>query len=249
MKHHIRAGWLFIGLAFCGSAWGQSASDTTNKAADSETTTLFVTSSPESSYVSLTGGDSTAVTPLSLSLQPGKYQLEVVKEGFEPLSHEFGLLAGQRISAQFILKSLPPPPLTVDSLELFYIPEKPLIDINDADQLGQSFKRMAEIFAIIPLGQGIIARMILTENDRSQAEILIGVGAVLSGGSLLLGKILSNHKRRAIEATNRRIEEENIASRNYNQDVDRQLKEKNEEAQLLWMKENEKRGRVVIESP
>lgn len=247
--YYMAGCWLLISLAFCNHARGQISANETDSAADSMSATLSVSSSPENSFVEIKGRASTEATPLTLELQPGKYQLEVFKEGFEPLSHEFGLTEGQRIAAQFILKSFPPAPLTLDSLDLFYIPERPLLDITEADRLSQSFKRMAEMFAIIPMGQGIIARMILEGDDRRQANILIAVGATLSGGSLIMGKILSNRKRQAIERENRLIEEENATSQKHNLDIDRQLKEKNEEQQELWMQENKDRGRVIINSP
>jgi len=249
MNYCLGACWLLINLTFCNGSWGQSVADETIDAADTSLATLYITSSPESSFVDIKGRSSTEVTPLTLGLQPGDYQLEIFKEGFEPLSHNFGLMAGQRISAQFILKSYPPPPLTVDSLDLFYIPERPLLDINEADRLGQSFKRMAEMFAIIPMGQGIIARLILSGDYRRQADILIATGAVLSAGSLITGKVLSNRKRRAIEDANRQIGEDNAASQKHNLEIDRQLKDKNDEARQLWELENENHGRVIIDSP
>jgi hypothetical protein len=213
----------------------------------SDSAQLMVTSSPDSAFITISNHAATEVTPLSLTLNAGIYQVEAAREGFEPLSRELNLMAGKRLSAQFILKSFPPPPIPAESLGLFYLPPKIPLDIKGADRMSQTYKRLAETFAIVPLGQGIMARLIVDEEDRDQADILIVSGIVLSGGSLLLGKILSNRKRNNIENENARIAEENILISENNRDVDRELKEKNEDVLQMWILENEDRGRIVIE--
>jgi hypothetical protein len=210
---------------------------------------LNLTSSPDSASVSMNGSSIINVTPLNLALSPGPYRFDASREGFEPLTYELNLMVGQRISAQFILKSLPPPPIQPESLGLFYIPEQPLQDVASADQLRQSFNRWAEIFAIIPLGQGILAKLVVDDENQKQVNILIITGATLSLGSLVLGKVLSNRKRNQIEEANLRIKEENMVSQSHNSEIDRQLREKNDEALQEWLLENEGRGRVIMEEP
>ncbi len=216
-------------------------------APEADSSFLTVTSSPDSAFITVDDQASAGMTPMEMILDTGVYRLEAAKEGFEPLTYKLNLLTGQRISARFILKSFPPPPIPAESLGLMYLPEKILEDINAADRVSSSYNRAAETFAIIPLGQGILARFIVDEDDRKEANIMIISGAILSAGSLILGKVLSKRKTHNIEQANAQITEENILINEHNRDVDQQLKEKNEQALRAWQQENSDRGRVIIE--
>lgn len=212
-----------------------------------ESSLVTVTSDPDSALVNVDEKTATEATPVDLILDSGVYQLEVIKEGYEPLTHELKLLAGRRLSARFILKSFPPLPVAAESLGLEYLPEKKIEDIHAAERVSSSFNRAAETFLIMPLGQGILARFIMDDNNRREANIMIISGTVLSVGSWILGKVLSNKKLRDINAANARIEQENKLIYEYNEDIDRQLKEANEQALTNWQQENARRGRVIIE--
>lgn len=234
-----------MGIPDIDSLPSDSLSNSVSPSTDS--TLVAVTSSPDSALVTVSGRPATQITPLTLELVSGDYQIEVSKEGYESLSHALNLIGNQRVSAQFILKSFPPLPIPAESLGFFYIPERPLLDINAADKLGRSYKQLAETFAIIPLVQGILARLIADEKTEKEANILIISGVVLSGGSLILSKIMSKRKRKKIEAENVRIAEDNRISAENNYQVDKAVKEKNDEALQEWLLENEGRGRVILD--
>lgn len=210
---------------------------------------LNIISSPDTAFISINNSSTVRATPLNLALGPGPYKIEAARDGYEPLTRELNLMAGKRISANFILKSIPPPPVEAESLGLFYLPEQPLRDPAEADKLRQSFNRWAEIFAIIPFGQGMLAKLLVDDEEQQHINILIISGATLSLGSMVLGRILSNRKRDRIETSNARIKEENKVSQAHNLEIDEQLREKNDEALQEWLLENEGRGRVVIQEP
>ncbi|RDI95731.1 PEGA domain-containing protein [Meiothermus sp. QL-1] len=80
------------------------------------TGTLVVRSSPSGAQV-LIDGRVVGTTPLVLELQPGSYQLELRRSGFDPLRAGFTIRPGQTTELSLTLTASPPPTgiLAVDS--------------------------------------------------------------------------------------------------------------------------------------
>lgn len=214
---------------------------------DSAAINLVITSSPDSASIYLESKGTESVTPAGFTLSPGKYTLEVVRENYEPLAQNITLQMGTDVTVGFILKAFPPLPLTAESLGMEY---KPIIkprDLGEADAVMQRYSRLAEVFAIIPFGQGLLGKFLASESNQKEANILLISGAFLSIGSYTIGKIASSRKRKKIEKHNLIAKEENELIMQENKEIDQLINEQNRLAVDRWLSENSGRGKVVID--
>ena len=77
---------------------------------------VVVTSDPTTSTITLGGRRLDAATPTELDLSPGQHFLTVNAEGYQPLSHEMTVAAGEHLELNFILITTPPEPPTAEEL-------------------------------------------------------------------------------------------------------------------------------------
>jgi hypothetical protein len=214
---------------------------------DSVAYPMRILSSPDSGFITIDSGASDSLTPAVYSLLPGKYAIEVFKDGFEPLQYDLIYSSSHPGALNFILKPLAPEPVVAESLGLEYFPVVPLQDERIADEQMQKFSSMSELFLIVPLAQGLVARALLAEEDKQVANIMIASGVVLTAGSYLLGKLVSNRTRKRIIEENAEIESQNARAQVANRDVDREVREFNAQMQQQWKEENSDRGRVEVQ--
>ena len=107
---------------------------------------------------------------------------------------------------------------------------------------------MAEAFAIVPLAQGVMARLVFGE-DAHQANVLIAAGVVLTAGSYFLGKLLSKRKLSSIREQNAVIEEANLAAKTHNDEVDLAIRDQYSGEIRQWRSETQDDGRVETFDP
>jgi hypothetical protein len=196
-------------------------------------------------------GDLEITAPAEIFVAPGTHTLELDKDGFEPLTHEFNDSGGEDFSLRFVLRSAQPVPLAAEELGLVRRPTLVLRDEGEADVVRKRYNSFAEMFAIVPLGQGVMARIVAGEGARKEANTLILTGIGLTAGSYLLGSILSKRKRSAVRSDNELIKQQNAEGQDHNRQLDKQVREFNAAAMAEWSTRNRDRGRVEVveESP
>jgi hypothetical protein len=205
---------------------------------------ILVFSDPPNASVLLQEPEVDLKAPAQLMLHAGEHVIQVSAEGHEPLEHHQSLLTDQRLALRFLLKQNPPPLLSPADLDLEYKPVVPLLNEEEADIVDRKFTALTETFANIPLGQGLLARLVAGKGVRSTANFLVISGAALTASSYALGKILSSRKRTDILTQNEIITESNIEAQNHNSAVDRTLRTKQRELLSTWERDNADRGRV-----
>ncbi len=208
--------------------------------------TVVIESDPAGATILVDGVSVDTVTPVELMLPLGERMIEVVEENFEPLSRPVSVDSMHKIIMRYVLRPLPPSDLTADSLGLFYDMELPMLEEERAELLRNQFNAFAETFAIIPFGQGLLAKILLSKDDQATANALVISGIVLSGGSYILGKILSARKLRFIRAQNEEIEAYNVRVKENNLEVDRAVQEANKEAYKKYLNDTKGKGRVKV---
>lgn len=77
---------------------------------------VVVTSDPTSQSIILDGRRLDTATPVELDLNPGHSYLTVNAEGYQPLSHDVAIAAGEHMELEFILLKTPPEPPTPEEL-------------------------------------------------------------------------------------------------------------------------------------
>jgi hypothetical protein len=209
---------------------------------------LFVVSDPPRATLRVEGRDEEFTTPTQLVLLRGEHVLTAYQQGYDTLVFVQELLPRQSASLVFILKQEQPPPISAMDMGLEYQAILPLKREESADHLRNHFTALAETFAIVPLAQGILARLVMGETNRREANALIIAGVGLTGGSYLLGKVLSADRRARVRTRNQEITEENARAQQHNKDVDRLVRERNAEIVLQWRIVNRMRGRVDVTS-
>lgn len=225
---------------------GQESDISTGETIEDTLVQVSITSEPDSASILYNSKAADGATPEIFMLTEGKYNFEVIKDKYLPLSYELEVLLSKPITAHFILSKMEPEEITAGDLGLEYLEEKKTKDLQAAVRFQQSFNRAAEVFAIIPFGQGLLAKLIMGDDYSDQTTVLIISGAGLSLTSWLTGKLLASAKRRKMERENMTIEEENSIIRQHNKEIDEKLRELNDERHSVWEKENESRGKVVI---
>ncbi|MEE8577889.1 MAG: PEGA domain-containing protein [candidate division Zixibacteria bacterium] len=203
---------------------------------------------PDSSTIMLDQELLAQPTPTLTILSSGKHSLEILREGFEPIEHSLELEPDSTVSLIFKLRPLPPPKPSAEELGMAYEIETPLQDEALADEQMKKYVALTETFAIIPLAQGVLAKLTLDEDSKEAADILIISGTVLTAGSYLLGKFLSKRKRRQIITYNERTSAANIQAAERNALVDIAIRETHAETLKTWREETKGKGVVEVVS-
>ncbi|MEN8006653.1 MAG: PEGA domain-containing protein [Candidatus Krumholzibacteriota bacterium] len=128
-------------LLFQGSplpALGQDAADDSPQDFPSKAR-VVVTSDPSEQRIMLDGQRTGESTPAELELDPGRYHLTVNAEGFQPLSHDLAVSAGELMELEFILLETPPEPPTPEELRALSPPFG--ADNPDADYWAEAGPR------------------------------------------------------------------------------------------------------------
>jgi hypothetical protein len=167
-------------------------------------------------------------------------------EGYEALSHTQEYAGGKVVSLHFLLRSRPPNPPQAEELDLVYQPTIPMRDEKSAERMREMFTGLAETFAIIPTGQGLLAKFLAGEDAQQEANVLLISGVTLSVGSWLCSKILPARKMAGIKKWNARAAEANVAVRAHNSEVEALVQQKYAELIDDWARENEDRGVVKV---
>lgn len=207
---------------------------------------VTVQSEPDSAAIMVDGVALKSITPARLDLEVGERMVEVIGMNCEPLSRSITVDSMHQIIMKYILRPLPPPEFTAESLGLVYDVQLPKLDEAKAAVLSRQFNSMAETFAIIPLGQGMLAKVLLDSDDQKTANALVISGVVLTAGSYLLGKVLSARKLRKIKLENEEIEAYNVRAAEHNNEVDLTVKATNKDAYKKYLDENKGRGRIQV---
>ncbi len=208
--------------------------------------TVIIRSVPSNANIMIDGEQIDSTTPYQATIDSGFHEFLVVSEGWEPLIHTIHNEGFNEINLNFLLKPLPPPKPEPESLGLIILKEHPLIDIGKADNIKKKYMNLAEFFLIVPLSQGLIMKTIVGADDEGAANILIGSGVILTGGSYLLGKLLSSKKRKQITIQNELLTAENNDIKTRNNEIKNELKRIDREAYQQWLEENTDKGRVEV---
>ena len=179
-------------------------------------------------------------------ISPGSHLFEVHKEGFEAIGENLEVPEGFT-NVRAILAFARPAPKTPEEYGMELLPEAPLRLEEEAETIRKRFNGMAESFAVVPLAQGILAKLIIGGEAQREANILVASGVVLTGGSYLLGKIFTSRKKRQIRAYNEATTRENQQASDHNSRVRRETQRLNAEQVKQWRAENEGRGVLEIE--
>lgn len=201
-----------------------------------------ITSQPENIKILLKNKSDTITTPDSVSLLPGTLSFNAFCEGYQSLVTNYELAANDNVSLEFLLKTNKPAKITILDLGLEYKPILLERSEREANVIRSKYTALAEMFVIFPLTQGILAKLILDNDNDKDADILIISGAVLSVGSFLLGKILHKKRKKYIQRYNEQLIFDNQLARKFNSDIDMTIKTQNTENLKQWELENNDKG-------
>lgn len=222
------------------------ASATAQQAANVDSAIIIILSEPEKASIFLNNKETVMLTPAELKLPVGEYVIELVFADHDPLATRIKLAKDQTVTATFPLKPFPPPPVTPDQLGLKIIPSKPLLDEQIAARLKKRWRSVTETFLIVPLGQGLLAKLLLADENQSEANALILTGVGLTVGSYLLGSVFHRRKLHQIRKRNEEIPLENEQAKAANLKLDELVKSSNTDLVKNWLLECEGKGKVKI---
>jgi hypothetical protein len=205
-----------------------------------------VTADPSGARLKIGGSDSTLAAPVDTLLPPGSYIIAASHPGYIPLEYELRVDSGDTVALEFILLPEQPQMPTPQELGYEYQPVVPLLMEDQADAVRKKYNTMAEIFAILPLAQGVLAVLALDDGDEYFSGGLVAVGICLSAGTYLLGRRMASRKRDEIHRTNEMLNEQNATAEQHNKDVDIEIRRIHAEAMREWQEETTWRGRVVF---
>ena len=134
------------------------------------------------------------------------------------------------------------------NLGLTYLSQKPMIDPKVAERTRIQYKSLTESFAIFPLAQGIMARIVVDDTQHGAANAMIFAGLGLTVGSHFLGKILYKRKKQYIEDENLRRQIDNAQVDENNAQVNQTVNDENTARNKAWVRKNRNTGKVEIES-
>ncbi len=207
---------------------------------------IYITSNPDSGYITIDGKMLELLTPTFLSLDKDTVSVEVYRDGYEPLVTDLMLVELQKKQVNFILRPMPPMHLIADSLGYTFDKLTPLLDVRAAETVREKYMGMAETFMIFPFAQGLIAKLALDDDNQTEANIMVGTGVVLSVGSYLLSKVLSKKKKNSISETNKDIEQQNLLIKDSNKQIELLVRKVNAERKVSWQNEHADKGVVEI---
>lgn len=214
--------------------------------AATDSATVIIISEPIRASIFLNNKETVMLTPTELRLPVGEYIIELVILDHDPLATRIKLTKNQTVTASFPLKPFPPPPVTPDQLGLAFVPSKPLLDEKIAARLKERWRSVTETFLIVPLGQGLLAKLLLAEENQSEANVLILTGIGLTVGSHILGSVLHRRKLHRIRKRNEEIPFENELAKTANLKLAELVKTSNVEIVEQWLLECEGKGVVHI---
>lgn len=206
---------------------------------------VFIYSDPDSSQIVLLNSGEEFTAPDSATVESGVLSFKAFKTGYDSLIQEIEVNPGRQVMLRFLLRANKPMPVTAEELGLEFEPQLPLREEDEARRYRQKFTNMAEIFAITPLSQGILAKIIIG-GDNNDADILLVSGAILVAGSLILGKILYSKKLETIKEFNAFAESENLLAREHNSNIEKTVTSTNQEAMMKWQQNNKNKGTIII---
>jgi len=212
----------------------------------SRSATLNLLSDPDGAKIVIEMSQDTVIAPETLIVATGDHSFKAMADSCEVLAHTMTVEPDKIISLNFILAFTQPADLTAEDLNLEYKPMMPLIDEAEAEKQKEMFNNLAETFALIPLGQGILARLLLGNEAQSGANILIVSGAGLMTGSYILGKILPKRKLAGIREYNDEANRVNSEAKYHNKEIDKEIEAKNNVLIENWIIRNQDRGKVEI---
>lgn len=213
---------------------------------DSTKISLDLESEPDSVNIVIPNTADTAVTPTSVIVKSGVLSFEAFKSGYDSLIQEIELESGRSAILRFLLRTNKPIPATAEELGLEYREELPLREEEEVRAYNQKFTNVSEMFLITPFSQGLLAKIILGNDDDGSANILLISGAALTLGTYILGKILSSKRLTDIREYNNFANDENLAVKEYNQEIDNKIKAINREKSQIWQEENKNKGTVIV---
>lgn len=100
---------------------------------------IVVTSDPTGQSITVDGRKLEQRTQAVVDLNPGQYAMTVNAEGYQPLSYNVAIAAGEQIELEFILLKTPPEPPTADELRALSPPFAP--DDPNADYWAEAGPR------------------------------------------------------------------------------------------------------------
>ncbi len=215
---------------------------------DFEVVKLVVQSEPDSCSFVIEQNTIEKSTPFELFFRPGEYSFLATKEGYEPLKSTIKIEQKIPLLANFILRDFKPEEIMPESLGLNYMSQLPLLNAKSADNIKVKYNSLAESFAIFPMAQGILARIVVDKSQYRIAETLIISGVGLTLGSYFLGKFLYKKKKQYIIDENIRRESDNAMADENNRQVDMQVNDENIARLKAWQRKNRNKGQVVIET-
>ncbi len=207
---------------------------------------LILETDPPRAFLKFGSTDSVLTTPADTLLPAGYYRIETSLAGYSPLVHELRLAPGDTITLHFILLAEKPVPPAAEELGMDYQPVVPLVPEEQALTVRKKYNTMAEIFAIIPLAQGVMAAVALGGGEDYFTSELVIVGAALSIGSFVMGRIMSSRRMSQIKRENEATVIENNESERHNNEVKLEIRRTHAQAMREWQAEAQWRGRVEI---
>ncbi len=213
---------------------------------DSTKISLDLESEPDSVNIIIPNTADTVVTPTSVIVKSGVLSFEAFKSGYDSLIHEIELESGRSAILRFLLRTNKPIPITAEQLGLEYREELPLREEEEVSAYRQKFINISEMFLITPFSQGLLAKIILGNDDDGSADVLLISGAALTLGTYILGKILSSKRLKDIREYNNFANDENLAVKGYNQEIENKIKAINREKSQTWQEENKNKGTVIV---
>lgn len=213
---------------------------------DTATCLVRITSDPPGAVLMFGGVDSVLSSPCDTMVAAGSHHVEASLAGYQTLVHDLELEPGDTLSLNFVLLAQKPEPPNPEDLGLSYLPITPLLPETAAQKVREKYNVMAETFAIIPLGQGIMAYLALGGGNDYFSGELVALGAFLSAGSYVLGRVMASRKLEEIRDRNHVLTAQNVASDRHNKEIDQQLRQLYEAAIREWEAERAWRGRVEV---
>lgn len=211
-----------------------------------EVVQLDLFSDPDSCEIYFNGVKQSFMSPKTIYMNPGMYKFQMDKDGYEPLTADIDLRGFQKVTATFKPMISQPEPVTAEKLGLVYVKQQPLLDINEAKKTKDMYSSLAESFLIFPLSQGILARLVVDDNQEKAANIMVGTGVVLTLGSYILSKVMFKKKHNQIMAENEKRRQDNTLAKEANKTNDRTVQDENDLLMQSWMADNMNRGSVDI---
>jgi hypothetical protein len=207
--------------------------------------TLIIRSNPDSAHIMINNELLENTTPTQLSLNSGDYKIEVFKDGLEPLPYNIKIDPQYITSLDFILRAEFIANVVPESLGLAYKILMPLTNVQVVNTYKKRFNDLTESFAVFPLGQGILAKMMLGNEQSETTDVLIISGVVLTAGTYFLGKIFTSRKHKNIIEENARITEFNAYAAQGNNEIDIEMEAYTTSLYDQWEIENKERGKVI----